>query len=63
MKRQHEKDGKKKIETWEKIKKELKRKYLFFNYRKDICLKIENFKQQDLSLEGYSAKFVNLIIK
>ena len=63
MKRQHEKDGKKKIETWEKIKKELKRKYLFFNYRQDICLKIENFKQQDLSLEEYSAKFVNLIIK
>ena len=38
-------------------------KYLSFNYRQDIYLKIQNFKQQDLSVEEYSAKFVNLIIK
>ena len=63
MKRQRERDGKKKIETWEKMKKELKRKYLSFNYRQDIYLKIQNFKQQDLSVKKYSAKFVNLIIK
>ena len=36
MKRQRERDGKKKIETWEKIKKELKKKYLSFNYHQDI---------------------------
>ena len=45
------------------MKKELKRKYLPFNYRQDIYLKIQNFKQRDLSVEEYSAKFVNLIIK
>ena len=45
------------------MKKELKRKYLSFNYRKDIYLKIHNFKQQDLSVEGYLAKFLNWIIK
>ena len=45
------------------MKKELKRKYLSFNYRQDIYLKIQNFKQQDSSVEEYSAKFVNLIIK
>ena len=33
LKRQHEKDGKKKIETWEKMKKEVKRRYLPNNYR------------------------------
>ena len=32
MKRQSERDGKKKIQTWGKMKKELKRKYLPFNY-------------------------------
>ena len=63
MKRQHERDGKKNIETWEKMKKELKRKYLSFNYFQDIYLKIQNFKQQDLSVEEYSTKFVNLLIK
>ena len=33
LKRQHERDGKKKIQTWENMKKELKRKYISFNYR------------------------------
>ena len=45
------------------MKKELKRKYLPFNYRQDIYLKIQNFKQRDLSVEEYSAKFENLMIK
>ena len=63
MGRYSERDGKKNIETWENMKKELKRKYLSFNYYQDIYLKIQNFKQQDLSVEEYLAKFVNLIIK
>ena len=33
LKRQRQRDGKKKIETWEKMKRELKRKYLPFHYR------------------------------
>ena len=31
LKRQRQRDDKKKIETWEKMKKELKRKYLPFD--------------------------------
>ena len=38
-------------------------RYLLTNYHQDIYLKFHNFKQQDLSVEDYSAKFVNLIIK
>ena len=63
MKRQCERYGKKKIETWEKMKKEQKIRYLPTNYMIDIYLKFQNFKQQDLSVKEYSAKFVNLIIK
>ena len=44
------------------MKKELKRKYLSFNYRKDIYLKIQNFKQQDLSVEEYSTKIEEICI-
>ena len=44
------------------MKKELKMKYLSFNYRQDIYLKFHNFKQQDLSVEEYSTEFENLII-
>ena len=43
IKRQCKRDGKKRFETWEKMKKELKRNYLPFNYRQDIYLKIQNF--------------------
>ena len=45
------------------MKKELKRKYLPFNHRQDIYLKIQNFKQQNFSVEEYSAGFENLMIK
>ena len=45
------------------MKKELKRKYLPFHYRKDIFLKIQNLKQQNLTMEEYSAEFENLMIK
>ena len=63
LKRQRQRDDKKKIETWEKVKKELKRKYLPFHYRQDIFLKIQNLKQQNLTVEEYSAEFENLMIK
>ena len=63
LKRRHQRDGKKKIETWEKMKKELKRKYLPFHYRQDIFLKIQNLKQLNLTMEEYSAEFENLMIK
>ena len=45
------------------MKKELKMRYLPTNYLQDIYLKFHNFNQQNLSVEEYSAKFVNLIIK
>ena len=45
LKRRRQRDGKKKNETWENMKKELKRKYLPFHYRQDIILKIQNLKQ------------------
>ena len=38
-------------------------KYLSIDYHQDIYLKLKNFNQQDLSVEEYSTKFVNLIIK
>ncbi|CAL9078812.1 unnamed protein product [Musa textilis] len=44
------------------MKRELKRKYLPDNYRQEIFLKINDFKQKDLSVE-YTAKFDNLMLK
>ncbi|KAI9178430.1 hypothetical protein LWI28_026402 [Acer negundo] len=47
----------------EKMKKELKRKYLPDNYRHDIFLKINNFRQRDLSVVEFNAEFDNLMLK
>ena len=63
LKRQRPRDGKKKIETLEKMKKKLQRKYLPFHYRQDIFFKIQNLKQQNLTVEEYSVDFENLMIK
>ena len=52
----------KRLKLKEHMKKELKNWYLPTNYRQDIYLKIQNFKQQDLSVEECSANFENLII-
>ena len=60
MKKQREREGKSKIVTWEKIKRELKRKYLHDNYLQEIFLKIYDFKEKDLSVEEYIAEFDNL---
>ncbi|KAL9438185.1 hypothetical protein AB3S75_023951 [Citrus x aurantiifolia] len=63
LKRQREREGRRKIVTWEKMKKELKRKFLPDNYRQDIYLKFHNFRQKELSVEDYTAEFDNLMMK
>ena len=63
LKKQREHEGKSKFITWEKMKRELKRKYLPHNYRQEIFLKIHDFKQKDLSVEEYTAEFDNLMLK
>ena len=45
------------------MKKKLKGKYLSVDYHQDIELQFKNFYQQDSSVNEYSIKFVNLIIK
>ena len=52
LKRQREKDGKKKIETWERMKKEMKWKYFSFKYyRQGIDLKIKNLSNKICKLD------------
>ncbi|KAI9182620.1 hypothetical protein LWI28_027252 [Acer negundo] len=62
-KKQRDREGRSKILTWIKMKKELTRKYLLDNYQQDIFLKIQNFKQKDLSIAEYTAEFDNLMLK
>ncbi|KAK0597158.1 hypothetical protein LWI29_022317 [Acer saccharum] len=59
LKKQRTREGKGRIETWEKMRTQLKRKYMPENYRQDSFLKFHNFKQKDLSVEEYTSEFDN----
>ena len=61
--RQKERKGRSKIVMWDKMKRELKRKYLPDNYRQDIFLKIHNFRQKEMTVAEYTAEFDHLMFK
>ena len=63
LKKQRVRDGKTKICTWEKMKKELRRKFLPDNYKQDVFLKFHNFKQGSLPVEDYMTEFENLMMR
>ncbi|CAL2280662.1 unnamed protein product [Prunus armeniaca] len=53
-------EGKRRIESWEKMRRELKKKFIPENYRQDCFLKFHNFKQSDVSVEEYTTEFDKL---
>uniref|UniRef100_A0A2N9GVR3 Retrotransposon gag domain-containing protein n=1 Tax=Fagus sylvatica TaxID=28930 RepID=A0A2N9GVR3_FAGSY len=63
LKRQREREGRERITTWAKMKRELKRKYLPNHYKQDAFMKFHNFKQRELSVEEYTAEFDHLMIR
>ncbi len=58
LKRERNREGRRPIRAWEKMKRELKRRFLSESYRQENYLKIYQFKQQDLSVEDYLYKGV-----
>uniref|UniRef100_A0A2N9I1T0 Retrotransposon gag domain-containing protein n=1 Tax=Fagus sylvatica TaxID=28930 RepID=A0A2N9I1T0_FAGSY len=63
LKRQREREGRERITTWAKMKRELKRKYLPDHYKQDAFMKFHNFKQRELSVEEYTTEFDHLMIR
>ncbi|KAK6915420.1 Retrotransposon gag domain [Dillenia turbinata] len=63
LKKQRDHEEKWKIKTWEKMKKELKKRFLPENYRQDNFLKLHNLRQIDLSVEEYTIEFELLLLK
>ena len=55
LKKLREREGKCKITTWDKMKKEMKRKYLPIDYKQEIYHKLHNLKQKEHSVDEYTA--------
>ncbi|XP_020694824.1 uncharacterized protein LOC110108492 [Dendrobium catenatum] len=63
LKRNRDREGKSKIVTWIKMKKELKRKYLPERYRQELFLKLHRLQQNQLTVEEYIAEFEQLSLQ
>nr|XP_025608056.1 uncharacterized protein LOC112701524 [Arachis hypogaea] len=63
LKRQREREGRRKIKTWDKMRGELKRKFLPEHYRQDTFIKFHKLRQKSLSVEEYTMDFEELLMK
>ncbi|KAM4081479.1 hypothetical protein ACJW30_11G095600 [Castanea mollissima] len=63
LKRQRQHEVKDCIVTWEKMKRELRRKYFPNHYKQDAFMKFNNFKQKELAMEEYKSEFDHLMIR
>ncbi|EOX92171.1 Gag-pol polyprotein-like protein [Theobroma cacao] len=63
LKRQREREGLYKIRTWDKMRRELKRKFLPKHYRQEIFIKFHNLRQKTMTVEEYTMEFEQLHMK
>ncbi|XP_074303710.1 uncharacterized protein LOC141638206 [Silene latifolia] len=62
MKRQRKKDRKPKIETWDKLKKHLTKRFLPRDYEQDNYLKLTSLSQESSSVSDYINEFEKMSI-
>lgn len=63
VKRRREREGKSKIKTWEKMRRELTHKFLPPHYYQDNFIQLQNLRQKSLSVEEYTREFEKLMMK
>ncbi|GKV07344.1 hypothetical protein SLEP1_g19138 [Rubroshorea leprosula] len=63
LKRSREREGRNKIRTWEKMRRELTRKFLPDRYYQDNFVKFHNLQQKSLTVEEYTMEFEQLMMK
>ena len=63
VKRKREREGKSKIKKWEKMRRELTRKFLPPHYYQDNFIQLQNLRQKSLSVEEYTREFEKLMMK
>jgi len=63
VKRKREREGKSKIKKWEKMCRELTRKFLPPHYYKDNFIQLQNLRKKSMSVEEYTRDFEKLMMK
>ena len=63
LKKRRERENKSKIKTWEKMRRELTRKFLPSSYYQDTFIQLHNFRQRNLTVEEYTKEFESLLMK
>jgi hypothetical protein len=56
-------EGKSKIKTWEKMRRELTIKFLPSHYYQDNFIQLQNLRQKNLSVEEHTREFEKLMMK
>ncbi|XP_021817152.1 uncharacterized protein LOC110759412 [Prunus avium] len=60
---QRARQGKQKINTWDRMKSKLRKQFLPADYTMELYERFHNLKQQDMSVEEYTSEFNNLSIR
>lgn len=63
LKRERNREGRRPIRSWEKMKRELRKRFLSENYRQDNFTKFYNFKQYNMAVEEYIKEFEYLMLR
>lgn len=63
LRREREREGRRPIRTWEKMKRELRKRFISDNYKQDNYVKFHNFRQFELPVADYTREFEYLMLK
>jgi len=63
LKTKRDREGKSKIKTWEKKRRELSKKFLPSHYYQDSFIQLQNLRQKNFFVEEYTREFEKLMMK
>ena len=63
VKKQRSREGKRKINSWEKLKSLMNKRFLFEGYKQDIYSRLFSLKQNNMSMGEYKREFELLLLR